>query len=194
MYANYQGPADKCFSTLQRFPRPRPRPQLVRAIRVGVWSLCGRVGGAAGPAPPTRLDVEVLGEQRLEANEARVCEAGVKGRARQGGGGRQGRRGSHEARVAAAGVLGDKKSTPLIKVVAGWRAVFLLMRGRGVDGRSTACNYERASRPMYLPERAHLAHQEPHIVLSAVLVRVGQETGGDVPTVAIRVSSRASLK
>jgi len=49
----------------------------------------------------------------------------------QGGGGRQGRRGSHEARVAAAGVLGDKKSTPLIKVVAGWRAVFLL-RGRGV--------------------------------------------------------------
>jgi len=97
--------------------------------------------------------------------------------------------------VAAAAVLGDKKSTPLIKVVAGWRAVFLLMRGRGVDGRSTACNYERASlRPMYLPERAHLAHQEPHIVLSAVLVRVGQETGGDVPTVAIRVSSRASLK
>ena len=100
-------------------------------------------------------------------------------RAWQGGGGRQGRRGSHEARVAAAGVLGDKKSTPLIKVVAGWRAVFLLMRGRGVDGSSTACNYERASRPMYLPERAHLAHQEPHIVLSAVLVRVGQETGGD---------------
>jgi len=45
--------------------------------------------------------------------------------------------------------------------------------------RSTACNYERASRPMYLPERAHLAHQAPHIVLSAVLVRVGQETGGD---------------
>ena len=46
---------------------------------------------------------------------------------------------------------------------------------------------------MYLPERAHLAHQEPHIVLSAILVRVGQETGVDVPTVAIRVSSRASL-
>ena len=66
-------------------------------------------------------------------------------RAWQGGGGRQGRRGSHEARVAAAGVLGDKKSTPLIKVVAGWRAVFLLMRGRGVDGRSTACNYGGAS-------------------------------------------------
>ena len=58
-------------------------------------------------------------------------------------------------------MLGVKKSTPLIKIVAGLRAVFLLMRGRGVDGRSTACNYERASlRPMYLPERAHLAHQE----------------------------------
>ena len=74
-----------------------------------------------------------------------MCEAGFKGMAWQGGGGRQGRRGSHEARVAAAGVLGDKKSTPLIKVVAGWRAVFLLMRGRGVDGRSTACNYGGAS-------------------------------------------------
>ena len=43
-----------------------------------MWSLCGRVGGAAWPAPPIRLDVEVLGEQRLEANEARMCEAGFK--------------------------------------------------------------------------------------------------------------------
>jgi len=31
--------------------------------------------------------------------------------------------------VAAAGVLGNKKSTPLIKVVAGLRAVFLLIVG-----------------------------------------------------------------
>ena len=54
-----------------------------------------------------------------------------------------------------------------------------------------ATTEERAS---HLPERSHLAHQEPHIILSAILVRVGQETGVDVPTVAIRVSSRASLK
>ena len=89
-------------------------------------------------------------------------------RAWQGGGGRQGRRGSHEARVAAAGVLGDKKSTPLIKVVAGLRAVFLLIVGVSMADLQRATTEERAS---HLPERSHLAHQEPHIGLSAVRLR-----------------------